>query len=337
MSAENFTVANFYVRRHFDNGVRIGIDRQLLLARSGLTDGLLAQPLARIAPQRLADLIVAIWELGDDEFLGMTNRSVRHGTFAYLAEQLVAKKTLGDVYKETARFYRLIADGVQFSLQRHEGKARFVLQHDKSVHSNIHLLVDFLLLIWHRFPGWLIGRQIPLDYAQLAFAEPWHSAEYRYVFPCQVCFDQTCSGFAFDSLWLDAPVVQTPERLIDYLTRIPVHWFRKQSYHKLVTTQVLRMLDAQGIENDTTIESIASQMNIASRTLRRKLTTEGASFQQLKDDLRRDHAINLLANARTPVGDVGREVGFCEPAAFARAFKRWTGVSPGRYRRESCQ
>ncbi|SCU75789.1 hypothetical protein CNECB9_2540022 [Cupriavidus necator] len=68
--------------------------------------------------------------------------------------------------------------------------------------------------------------------------------------------------------------------------------------------------------------------------MQRRLQAEGLSYQHLKDDLRRDIAIDLLSNASSPVAEVAARVGFRETSAFHRAFKKWTGVSPGTYRRE---
>ena len=114
MKIENHTISNFYIRKHFENGLRIGVDRQRLLTSSGLSEELIYQPLARATPQVMANLINCVARERDDEFLGMTDRTVRCGSFAYLAEHLVAHKTLLDVYQEMSRFYNLVAGGVRF-------------------------------------------------------------------------------------------------------------------------------------------------------------------------------------------------------------------------------
>ena len=82
------------------------------------------------------------------------------------------------------------------------------------------------------------------------------------------------------------------------------------------------------------LASIARGLHVSRATLARRLAARGLAFQQLKDDLRRDHAIALLG-ARMPIADVADRLGFSEPSAFARAFKSWTGVPPGRYRATS--
>ena len=72
---------------------------------------------------------------------------------------------------------------------------------------------------------------------------------------------------------------------------------------------------------------------MTTRTLQRKLADEDVSFQQLKDGLHRDQSINLLRDSGLTVAAVGQRIGFAEPAAFSRAFRQWTGMSPLGYRR----
>ena len=67
-------------------------------------------------------------------------------------------------------------------------------------------------------------------------------------------------------------------------------------------------------------------------TLRRRLEAEGTSYQDVKDQLRRDLAIDRLCNSTMSVADIAALVGFRETSAFHRAFKKWNGVQPGEYR-----
>ena len=71
-------------------------------------------------------------------------------------------------------------------------------------------------------------------------------------------------------------------------------------------------------------------MNV--RTLQRRLHQDGTSFQDLLDEIRRALALRMLAERRMPVARIACDVGFSEPSAFHRAFKRWTGLSPDAWR-----
>ncbi len=71
-------------------------------------------------------------------------------------------------------------------------------------------------------------------------------------------------------------------------------------------------------------------MNMTPATMRRRLHEEGASYQSIKDQLRRDLAISYLSHSSRSVMDIALELGFSERSAFHRAFRKWTGASPGR-------
>jgi AraC-like DNA-binding protein len=87
--------------------------------------------------------------------------------------------------------------------------------------------------------------------------------------------------------------------------------------------------------DDASLESIASQLELSPRTLRRRLAAEGVSFSTLVEQSRRDEALRLLRSSRLSVEDVARQLGYTNASTFVRAFHRWTGQTPKQYRRAS--
>lgn len=80
-----------------------------------------------------------------------------------------------------------------------------------------------------------------------------------------------------------------------------------------------------------TIDEIAKQLHISSRTLMRKLKSEGTAYQEIRDDIMKQHAVNYLADSRLTVESVGHLLGFSDVASFRRSFKRWFGETPSEY------
>jgi len=333
MVTENHTVSSYFARAHLDNTVRLGGDEQTILALAGLTRELLREPRTRVSPQQLATIVRANWRVGGDELLGLATHRMKVGVFALLAERLIQCKTLGDALTVAADFYNLVAEGVSFRLVVDNDQARFRVDLANPQLDRNSLLVEYLLLVWHRFPSWLVGQVIPLTEVWFDYAEPDHSEEYRLMFPSHCRYLASYNALVFDAAELNTPVIQTAEDLAAYMSEIPLQWFRKQAFYDTYTAQVIRMLEESASQDETSLEFIAEKLHMTSRTLRRKLTVEGNSYQQLKDNVRRDQAINFLGDPRLTIAQVGRRVGFMEPAAFTRAFKQWTGVSPGIYRK----
>lgn len=75
------------------------------------------------------------------------------------------------------------------------------------------------------------------------------------------------------------------------------------------------------------IDQVARAMGLSRQTLYRRLKAEGATFEEVLDGLRRRHALRLVREG-LPVKEIAYRLGFSDPAAFSRAFKRWTGASP---------
>jgi len=82
-------------------------------------------------------------------------------------------------------------------------------------------------------------------------------------------------------------------------------------------------------------EQVAKTLNMSVSTLRRRLLEEGTTYQKIKDECRRKSAINYMNSPELSINDVAGLMGFDEPSAFFRSFKRWTGMTPGEYRQSA--
>jgi AraC-like DNA-binding protein len=95
---------------------------------------------------------------------------------------------------------------------------------------------------------------------------------------------------------------------------------------------VRRALTVRLVHGEPEIEHVARDLAMSSRTLQRRLSSAGLSYQELLDAVRRETAERHIAEARLSVSEIAYLVGYSEPAAFHRAFKRWTGVTPQAFR-----
>ena len=99
-----------------------------------------------------------------------------------------------------------------------------------------------------------------------------------------------------------------------------------------VTHRIRQILGDDFREEMPSFEELTRLLNMSARTLRRRLEKEGTSYQRIKDNARRDVAISMLSRDGLTVSEVAEQVGFSDPSAFHRSFKKWTGQSPGSYR-----
>jgi AraC-like DNA-binding protein len=77
-----------------------------------------------------------------------------------------------------------------------------------------------------------------------------------------------------------------------------------------------------------TLEEVAAELGMSRRTLTRQLSVEGTTFQALKDDVRREQAIEMIRNSNEPIAQIAHDLGFSDTSSFYRAFRSWTGTTP---------
>lgn len=189
------------------------------------------------------------------------------------------------------------------------------------------------LAMWLRFCGWLIGQHIDIISAGCAGPKPAFMAGLRHFFPCPVDFDRPVNAVTFSARHLEAELIRDEAELHAFLKLAPYHVIIEPDYSQSsVTHRIRRILGEDFRQEMPSFEALTGLLNMSARTLRRRLEKEGTSYQRIKDNARRDVAISLLSREGLTVSEVAERVGFSDPSAFHRSFKKWTGQSPGSYR-----
>ncbi len=99
-----------------------------------------------------------------------------------------------------------------------------------------------------------------------------------------------------------------------------------------IVDQVVKVLRAQVIFPETSIEDVATHLSLHPRTLNRRLQAEGTTFRKLLNQARFDVARQLLATTRMEITDIGLALGYADPSGFTHAFHRWSGAAPSEWR-----
>ncbi len=189
------------------------------------------------------------------------------------------------------------------------------------------------LAMWLRFCGWLIGQHIDISSATCAGPEPEFTAGVRHFFPCPVQYHQPTNSVSFSARHLEAELLRDEPQLQEFLKLAPYHVIiEPQASTFSVTHRIREILGDDFRAEMPSFEELTGLLNMSARTLRRRLEKEGTSYQRIKDNARRDTAISLLSRDGLTVSEVAERVGFSDPSAFHRSFKKWTGLSPGSYR-----
>jgi AraC-like DNA-binding protein len=331
--AEPGTVAICFVIAALEAVHARKLDADALLARVGLSPNLLASPQARVSAAQYGKLWRLVALTLDDEFFGQDSRRMKYGSFAMLCRSVLGCPTLGSALERSLRFYGLILDDIAGSLERSHGEARIVLEERRNGRASRVFGHEVLLLLLHGVACWLVGRRIPISRAEFGYSEPAHSDEYRVMFSTDLAFDQPATRIVFDESYLGLPIVQNERTVQAFLRTAPENIVTKYKNGSSVSARIRRRLRQRLPGEVPDFDTLAQELNMTAATLRRRLHEEGASYQGIKDQLRRDLAIGYLTHTNRTVMDIALELGFSERSAFHRAFQKWTGASPGEFRR----
>jgi len=307
--------------------------RRRALEAAGIREELLGSPQARVPAQAFSALWLAVARELDDEFFGLDRRRMKVGSFALLCHAVLPSGHLERALRQMLRGFGVFLDDVSAALSLQDGAAVVTLDNRIADPEARRFADETLLVMVHGLASWLAGRRLPLLAAEFAHPVPAHAAEYAVMFAQRVAFDAAATAIRFDAGLLAAPVVQDEAALKAFLRVAPQSVFLKYKNEDGWTARLRRRLRSNfGQEDWPVLEDVARELHVAPTTLRRRLEAEGSSYQGVKDELRRDVAIHQLCTTRLGIAEIGHLVGFQDPSAFHRAFKKWCGVQPGEYR-----
>lgn len=331
MTPTHHTVAIQQVHMILQGARHRGIAVEPLLARAGIAPVLLESALARVSQQQYAQLIRVLRRALRDELWGLASRPLRPGSFGQSMLHLVRCATLDEALRVGFAFYDLLIQDFVARLSVRDGMARLQIVLRRQSDERLDYAVKAFVLFTFGAASWLVARRIPIVQVDYTAAQ-MRNLDTSRVYQAPVRYEQPHVGLSFQAHWLQLPVVQNPQSLHEFLASAPASLIVKYRDTSSVTDRIRRLLRRQLGGELPSLEEVGDALAITPQTLRRRLRDEGRGFQQIKDDLRRDAAIEYLAQTQLPLIEIANRVGFSEASTFHRAFKSWTGVAPGEYR-----
>lgn len=178
----------------------------------------------------------------------------------------------------------------------------------------------------------LTGHELDAQAVWFQHPRPSNVSEHERIFQTTVQFSQSANRIILNAHCLDWSVRSANPNLLSVFEAHASAMLIAQNQFQSYSQQVM-MAIAQALQGEVpTIEAIARTLMTSVRQLQRELQAESTTYQQLLDNTRRELAFQSLKNPETSIHDVAFLLGFSEPSAFHRAFKRWTGQTPRSYR-----
>lgn len=306
--------------------------RAALLTQAGIDPASLDQGSTRVPVRAYARLWRLLAVHLDDEFFAMDPRPLRSGSLAFICRTCIAQPSVQRGIESMLEFLGLMLTRFNARLTRHDRLVEITLLPETAPPLRAFAYFTFWIIV-HGVICWLAGRRVPLLGMQLRSPAPAYCDDYRVMFGEPLSFAQPNTRIIFSVDCLDLPVRRSEAQLQRFLARAPANILVKyrdpDSFAQAIKAQLRGLAPAQWPDST----SLARQWCMSPATLRRRLAEQQQSYQRLKDGVRRDLAVAALAEPLMTLGDIAERLGFADTGSFLKAFRKWTGSSPGEYRR----
>ncbi len=328
------TIAAGFAKALTELAVSKGASRAALIKRSQIDPDDLANQDIRVPLAKYLALMQAGVELCGDPALAL------HFGEAFSMPELSivgliceAAETPMEAFEQMNRFSRLMVDaddgrtGDWFDLTESEQGVWFALSND--------LYIKHPALVESAFARGMSAsardaiKSFRVREIHFAHDAPDYRAEYDRIFQAPLVFGSDKNAVLVDKWAMTVKTARPANRYVfGVLSERAEALLKSLETAKTIKGQVKSLLIPLLHTGDVSMERIARELGLSRPTLYRKLKAEGARYEKLLDDLRREMALNYLSGKKTSVNETAYLVGFSDPSAFSRAFKRWTGKSP---------
>ncbi|MGO1500037.1 MAG: AraC family transcriptional regulator [Marinobacter sp.] len=313
-----------------------GTNTSALFAKADLTPSILDSGDGRINGEQFQRFILLLCERTHNPILGLeTGDFVQPGSYSVLGYITMSCATLGEAVARIAPFEKLVGDMGTTELTMAQGSIKLTWHcnyNDPIVRPQV---VDNVFASWITYARWLadniaasptsvhLKRESPGAELEQAYRQRWN---------CPVQF-----GAGEDSITLKQELLNTRLRQPDPMLRKTLEAHALTQLASLdtdtdLTSQVKHSIQQQLIHGITRQDMVAEALGITSRTLQRKLSQEGVSYQKLLDEVRQKMAEDYLLNSDLGIPDIALRLGYSEPTSFHRKFKAVVGKTPGEFR-----
>lgn len=333
------TLSGYITRSVVQFAADQGVDMATLYAATGLDPMILTLPDERIS----RSLHSAVWREVIKQthceslglHLGAAFSLANYGIAGYV---LLNCQTLQEVFEKFCRYSCLFCQGTLSRLSISDGIAFFDYDYLADAASedcfSDRYDTEKIFAATMTAVKALTGKSLQPVAVWFRHQPPADLSEYDRFFQTDLKFAMPINRIIFDAACLDWSVLSSNANLLPLFEQQAEEMLeqlhRDDRWTQKVTAAILQQLKGEL----PAIDKIAAELAMSTRQLQRELKAEGTSFQKLLDLIRQELALRYLKDPTIPIHDIAFLLGFSEPSAFNRAFKRWSGKTPSSYRLE---
>ena len=276
-------------------------------------------------------IIEAALEVTDDPVLGLHfGEQASSVMFQVLAHLVEHSATLGDVLDTIVHYTELLAPGFKPRVMCHDERVALRFPWLSGDQPMVRVMAELAMAGLLRLLRQYVGEPAGALRVSFAYPEPERADEYRRVFGGRERFAQPFTELQFPRSWLSRTQLHSNPELHQLLKLQADRQLALQRRQEL-SARVERLLAAKDPRALPSMPAVARALGLSTRTLTRRLQAEEVTFAELIVKRRRRAAQEFLRLGVLSVQEVSQAMGFADPTAFHKAFKRWTGSTPRQY------
>jgi AraC-like DNA-binding protein len=308
-----------------------GLDGLALVREAGLDPKLLDNPNARYPVEQTTKLWrIAARETGDPCFGLKVASQVAHGTFHALSYSIAPSLTLRDAFERMERYSYILSDAALNQFRRERDGYHFILTPQVALPDET---VDAFVSLYVRMCRSLSGdRKLSPKRIELRRARPGDTTCFEKILRAPLRFGAARNALVFAHADLDRPLESGNRELAREHDEIARRALDRVKPKNTVARVELVLLDRLP-RGEPSQADVAAVLFMSARTLQRKLAEDGTTYKEILDDLRRKLALSYLAEKRYSASEIAYLLGFSDASSFTRAFRRWTGMAPSKFRK----
>lgn len=312
---------------------RLGVDTTVLLESTGIDRRTLDDPDARLKAGQVSALWSKAYELSGDPMLSLhAAQACPVGAYKVIDFMGHSARTVGEAFAFAARYFKLVNTAVSLPIDDSGDPVLFEIVDESSASGASRVYAEYCFAAFFLHTRETTGVPFELRRLQFTHPRPPDVMEHERIFGCPVEFDAARTCMQLDRHTWETRTRHANVGMLEVLAQHADLLIERLPRGPDLVERTRTALSRQLRGGSPTLQAVAAQMGASPRTLQRHLRELGYSFNALTDEVRRGTAALYLRQPDIAIAEVAYLLGFADQSTFNRAFKRWYGVTPKRYR-----
>lgn len=315
---------------------RIGVNTDPFLEEAGIDRTTTDCPDSRVSIQQFYCIQEKALYVTGDTFFGLhLGESVEAGNWSILGYIVMNCSTLSGALERMCRYEEVVGNFVQTSLSVGKGEATLSFDIKMPDSKNIRHCYEASVSSVVNMIRAITGKEIKLRSVTFQHDAPENRREHDRILGSSALFGQVETTIVFDRKDLETPIAMHNPGLLELFEQHAKNLIDLANSENYYTRKVNALILKWLADGTPGIDRVAKELSLSVRSLQTKLNEEGVTFRKLLENIRKELSTGYLKDRHFSIDDITYLLGFSEPSIFRKTFKKWTGVTPGYYRRGS--